>query len=526
VLKPYKKYVTPLMLAALFAACAILYFQSLNYGFVYFDDDVLTAGSFEFISNYKNIPRFFISHVLSSFYRPILILSFSIEAMIFGNLIIGHLTNVLFHIAAVFLIFIFLKKLEFDKTCVFLFSLIFAVHPALVQAVAWIPGRNDSMLAVFSILSFIFLFDWLKSEKRRGINYFLFSLAFFLALFTKETAIVIIAVMPAFMFLFCKPNDKKDLLTAFIAPIFISVLYFALRTAALKYIAIPSASDMVLSLYESFPSVFNYAEYSIIPSRIRLIGYILPFDSLTVCSFIIFTIPLAASVFFNIGRKKIMLFGVFWFVAFLLPTFASPSYYLSHRIYTACIGELIMFLEFWIGLSRKIPAIKKYAVFAALALIAVFAAASNVQIKKFQDRITFLENAAAEEPDAPSIRLKIIELYIEKGMIEKAKEQLDKVKPGNKGKYSSKYWETKAYVCYLENNYHAAQQIFEQLIKIDPGNENALAYLAEIYLIQNRYADAQNFAQKAAQLHRYNAYRKKRYEEIKNIVSLQKRENE
>jgi tetratricopeptide (TPR) repeat protein len=513
-------YLLPVLLLIIISAS--LYYQCIQYDLTYFDDDVLIVKNYAFISDYKNIPNFFISPTVSSFYRPVLTLSFSIETLIFKNLTIQHFSNVLLHIAAVLSVFVFLKKLKFDKTLVFLFTALFAVHPAFTQAVVWIPGRNDLLLAIFAILSLIFLSDYFNCDKNRRIKYFLFSASFFLALFTKETAIVLAAVIPAFMFLFCKKARKKDYLTVFIPIILTAALFFILRAVSLKYADLPSAAEMIGTLIKDSHVILNYIEYSVIPSRIRLIGYDLPLDFLTFFALAVFLVPLSASLLFNIGRRSVIFFGIFWFIIFLLPTFAMPNYFLSQRIYLSCIGAMIMFLEFCSDLSVKFPVYKKYIVLLLTAFIALFAFASSAQTKKFLDREVFLYNAATEEPKAPLIKMKISEYYIEKGMLEEAKAELNKIEPNAQGGFTLRFYETLGYIYFLEKNYPAAQDIFEQILKLNPNNENSLAYMAEILLINEKYDDALVFAQKVSRLYPSNISRKIRCEEIGRTVSAHK----
>ena len=65
-----------------------------------------------------------------------------------------HIVNLLLHLGSVFLLYGLFRKLAVKELHAFLLCLVFAVHPALSQAVAWIPGRNDLLLAIF-VFSFL-----------------------------------------------------------------------------------------------------------------------------------------------------------------------------------------------------------------------------------------------------------------------------------------------------------------------------------------------------------------------------------
>jgi hypothetical protein len=169
-----------------------VYGKSLLFDFTYLDDDILILDKQEYlkISNIKNILTDTVfAQGQDKFCRPLLNVSFLIEKYLYGVNPWGyHLTNIIIHILTVFSIFLLLS-LKYDKKKVFLLSILFACHPAITQAVVWIPGRNDSLLALFTILSFYFFVKYFDNKKK---EYILFHLLFFVfALLIKETAIIV-----------------------------------------------------------------------------------------------------------------------------------------------------------------------------------------------------------------------------------------------------------------------------------------------------------------------------------------------
>ncbi|MCX5680758.1 MAG: glycosyltransferase family 39 protein, partial [Candidatus Omnitrophica bacterium] len=180
-----------------------VYGQTFFFGFSYFDDNVLIVDHIRDLTNFSNIGQIFqtdVFHVLGSsagYYRPLLTLSFMVNAVFAGlQPFVYHFTNVLIHIAVTCFIFLLLVKLGFRRSKVFCLSLLFLVHPVVVQAVAWIPGRNDSLLALFVVSSFIFFLKYIEKHRRR--DYIRHLVLFFFALLTKESA----AVLPVVCFSF------------------------------------------------------------------------------------------------------------------------------------------------------------------------------------------------------------------------------------------------------------------------------------------------------------------------------------
>ncbi len=174
----------------------LTYIWTVFFGFTYLDDQSLILDNLFFLKNLGNIPTAFVTdvfrilHVPTAYYRPLLTVSFMFDAQLSGsNPFFYHLTNVIIHVATSCVVFIFLQKIKIKEEVAFLLSAIFAVHPVLSQAVAWIPGRNDSLLTLFSLLSFVFSINFVESGKSRDI---IWHIVFFAAaLLTKESALLV-----------------------------------------------------------------------------------------------------------------------------------------------------------------------------------------------------------------------------------------------------------------------------------------------------------------------------------------------
>jgi len=140
----------------------IVFFQILFFDFTTLDDTLLIIKNYDYISNLSNLPKIFVEDVFPSFirddayYRPILTLSFMFDAQLGGkSSMMYHLTNILLHLLVSCSVFAMLSRF-FGKTLgVFFMTLVFLVHPVQVQAIAWIPGRNDSLLALFSVFTVV-----------------------------------------------------------------------------------------------------------------------------------------------------------------------------------------------------------------------------------------------------------------------------------------------------------------------------------------------------------------------------------
>ncbi|MCL2335624.1 MAG: glycosyltransferase family 39 protein, partial [Endomicrobia bacterium] len=418
-----EKHKTFLAFFLLAVAVLAVYGRSVKYDFVYCDDDGLVISNYGFMSDFKNIPEFFRKSVFNSaadnYYRPAMTLSFWADAVVFGKNPFGYrLTNILLHIAAVFLVYVLLARLKFGAKFAFLFALLFAVHPAFAQTVAWIPGRNDSLLAVFAVASMLFLLDYFQDGKKKRDSLFLSGLMFLAAIFTKENAAVMIFTLPAFVYVFCENAKKRDYIKITGMLILIAAVYGLMRMTALR--GAEGTSTIVYMLRNVFGSmkmVFVYLEYALLPYRMYVIPVSVPPEPLTAAACAMAAVPLAGSLIFKTGRKKVVLFGLFWFLMFLLPSFVIANYWFSHRLYVPFIGIVVMFMEFFSAAAHKHPEAKKYFLLLLAGITAVFAVASYMQTQKFKDRIAFYGSAAAEQPLTETVRLRLVSYYINAGML-------------------------------------------------------------------------------------------------------------
>lgn len=137
------------------------------------------------------------------FFRPLFILSYIIDSLIWGDRPLGyHVTNLLLHGLNSYLVYNLSLSLlgpqnlaeDSARGISLAASLLFLLHPSHTEAVSWISGRADLLATLFclaALLAYVF-----HIEKGRT-RYLLLSLIFFaLALLSKESA----ASLPLILF--------------------------------------------------------------------------------------------------------------------------------------------------------------------------------------------------------------------------------------------------------------------------------------------------------------------------------------
>jgi protein O-mannosyl-transferase len=189
----------------------LAYAGTLGYEFVYDDRGQIVSNPF--IKSWYYLPRYFSDHVwghvdptmLGNYYRPMFLVWLLINRTLFGlHSTWWHLATVLAHVGVTLMVFVLARRLLKDVRAAAIAALIFGLHPAHVESVAWISGITDPLLALFFIPSILFYLNWrdakanARDESHRASFYRqpAFSLAaslifFVLAMLSKETALVL-----------------------------------------------------------------------------------------------------------------------------------------------------------------------------------------------------------------------------------------------------------------------------------------------------------------------------------------------
>lgn len=425
-----------------------LYLRTLAFGFTNFDDPALITKNYSFLSNVSNIitafgRKVFVSSVLP-YYRPMLLVSLILDAQIGGlNPVIYHLHNVLLHMAASCLVFAFLVRFGAGRRVSLFFALAFAVHPALAQAVSWIPGRNDVLAAVFTLASFLCLFAY---EKRERLAAAAGHLAFFaLALFTKESA-VMIPVLSALYLVFVA---RKSWPVPRIVGIGVAYVLICGVWAVLRSRAIAGSFDM--TLYDAGRFVVLY-----LPAVVQLIGKaVIPVELSTFPTMqhtpmvygVIACLGIVACLLATQGRDaRRITFGLAWFLLFLIPSLTRPhaafaNDVLEHRLYLPIIGLCIVCSQI------RIPRVTaSVAIRAGMAVIVCFAALAFLHSGDYRDSFSYWQSAVRTSPDSPFARVLLGIAYYDDDQVERAESELKRACAINYAQLRAHYYLGLVYV--------------------------------------------------------------------------------
>ncbi|NVO20397.1 MAG: tetratricopeptide repeat protein [Bacteroidetes bacterium] len=364
---------TPYVILTLAIAIIITYSRTLGFTLGKLDETNIILNNLGLLTDFRNLGRAFLSNPFfnkgGDFYRPLQNLSFMLDAHLSGQAGWGYyLSNMIIHFLCCILVFHLLTLMDNRKKTAFLLTLLFAIHPLFVQTVAWAPSRGDLLLALFSLLSVNTFILYLRQKK---VLYLAINIiSFGLALFSKETAIVIPLVC---FLLFIIEKEKlisfKGLLIPAAGYLVLFALFMYLRNVVVE-IQVQKGLFGAIPLLVHLRTIPDFIAKFFIPVALGpMPAFKLP---LTVAGVLL----MAAIIYMivrNSSRNRLFL-GLAWFLLFITPAimyinkFGSASCdYMEHRAYLPLVGILlIVFL-----LINASPKLKDNRIFHSMLLVLI-----------------------------------------------------------------------------------------------------------------------------------------------------------
>ena len=184
-----------------------LYAPSLRYQFVH--DDLSQIVANPRVQSWDNLPGYFTSHLWAhmygagqaNYYRPLFLLWLLLNHTLFGLDPLGwHLTTVVAHLSAASLVYALARQLLEGRHAATLAALVFALHPAQVESVAWVSGVSEPLQTILVVGGVVAFINYDRRIPGRPPRFWLAVslLAYFLALLMKEGAII----LPVLIFLY------------------------------------------------------------------------------------------------------------------------------------------------------------------------------------------------------------------------------------------------------------------------------------------------------------------------------------
>jgi Tfp pilus assembly protein PilF len=429
-----KRWQAYLLIAAL---VVVLYGRTVDFGYIELDDSLLIVDGQAFLQDLSNIPAAFRTDVFdvrfhsssAMYYRPVLVVTLMLDAQLGGvSPFVFHLSNILIHLLACCAIFTLLTRLGYKRDWSLLATLVFAAHPALVQAVAWIPGRNDSLLALFAVLSFLCLIRFVDAlaagagTRTLALRYAGHLALFALALFTKETAVFFTLVVAYYLLAIRKVSWRDRAIMALVAGwASVCIFWLLTRHAALAdrqaEVPLSSLGDNAVA---NFPIFIAYIGKALLPLQLSV--WHSPADTNLIYG-LVPLVALGGLVIISQGAlRQYVVLGTIWFAVFLVPSLVVPILTgMEHRLYLPLVGFLVVFLE--TDLTRQVDLRKPANVAVAAGLVALLAIASFQRSAAFTDKQAFWESAIRTSPSSALAHLNLGATYLDQSRLPEAERE-------------------------------------------------------------------------------------------------------
>lgn len=508
------------ILLLLLAVPLLVYIKVVTLDYTMLDDSIFIKENQPFNSDIHNVSKAFhrgvFSEVNDSYYRPVFLADFIIESQFFGTSVAGyHFTNLLFHMICVLLLYLFLRRLKIPEPHALILALIFAVHPVLSQAVAWIPGRNDMLLMIFFLGGLILTLDYAKQP--RWYLYLAQLACFMMALFTKETAVVIPLIALPLLIFCCQAKWKTWL------PLVIGwgagILFWAIVRSTVPLMKLNmTVWELLQNGIRRIPAAFQYLGKIIFPVNLAVFPSI---DQITIIWGIVAVILLAGLIIASKSYfKPVTLIGLLWFILFLAPVLVVPAtlndQVFEHRLYLPIVGILLI-LSQTLLFRQTIDENRRLLIGGGIVLI--FSIMTFMRIDLYKSPLTFWGRAVNDNPSSAYAHMmlglrmtdtvamnrlfdeayklnpdeKMLNYFI--GKLALDAKQVDKAALHLKRELKQAQKIPDDYFClarvfFLKNNLDSAAWALERLIELDPLHPQGNYNLALLYYQTNRKTDA------------------------------------
>ncbi len=435
-----------------------------------------------------NLLRAFTSNFYDTYYRPLHRITFVLDAQLGGSdLVAYHRTNALLHALGSMAVFGALLTLGYAGSLAASGGLVFAVHPALASAVAWIPGRDNVLLTIFLLGS---LAAWSRFLRRPaggtawlGLHWALFAPA----LFTKEAALGFPAIALAYAGLWQgEPLRSRRLAVAGIGWIAALVLFLTLRANAL-----PFARDWDAvgadALVRSWPAAFALLGKLVLPLRLSAFARL---DAVPVATGVAAVVGAALLVArCERVRAPRVLFGAAWFAVLLAPTLIQRTGlydYGEYRLYWLAFGVWIVAVELLRGL-RLDPGRPRVALGIAL-VCALLAGRTLVYQRVFDGPLRFWTQMVDVDPGSGWGWFHVGRTHYRRGELDAALAAYGRAR--EVGFERVDLYADLAAARLDAEDWSGAAAAAERALELDPGHLHALANLGSARLQLGAYREA------------------------------------
>ncbi len=461
----------PLRTLAVFVAAVacLLYWRVVGFDFVTYDDYDLIYENEQFLAHPGNALTAFTTNAFTThraegfYYRPILLVTFVAEYQLWSLHPAGyHAVNLLLHALTSALVVLLLGRLGARGSIAALGGLLFALHPVQTESVAWISGGNDVLLGLFVVCSaYCYLLYRQSGGSPRWLALSICS--FVLALFTKESAVFYVLLIPLMDVCLPRPQSATIRGTVGIMLLFGVCIagFIAARSAAIGSVIgtenMYADASLLQRVLDSPAMMAEHLSFLFFPVRLSVVhpaNEALWLQGGWKLAAWIVPVVLVLGIVRGWKRNRLALFGLGWMIIGLLPALnvipvAVPI--LEHRLYAPMAGVVIAVA----ALGAQIVQRRDTVVPIVLgSLVVVCAILSYLRYPVWQNSETLWNDAIEKSPSS-----------------------------------SRAYFNLAGY-CYEQKEYQKAAGLMQTYIRLRPEDPMGFVKLRQIYYAAAKYVDA------------------------------------
>ena len=420
--KPWSRALVPLFIAL---TAFLLYMPTLGAGWTDTDDlqlivedaGFLTAGSA--VSEAFRRPFFPAGGAMKRYYRPLVTLSFMADAGHESTVVPGpfHITNALLHALVSVLVFVLARCLTTRTQFAGASALLFAVHPAAVQTVAWVPGRSDGLMAVFALASILAWVSFDRSGSRLALGAHLALMA--TALLSKETAIALVPVAISYSLVVTVRVERVLNRVVWLGWLVTVGAWLMLRASQLGGLGSETSVSTILRNLPTLPVEFGKLLFPVDLSVLATMR-----DSAWWPAWVALLL-LASAVYWLRAEQRRLFTWAALIVPFLMlaPTLAvANSLILDNRLYLPLAGIALAVT----AIAEQVPVLKadsKRIAYAGWAIITLgLGAVSVYHARAFESPRAFCEAAVAGSPHLALAHVNLGSTELREGNVDAAEE--------------------------------------------------------------------------------------------------------
>lgn len=505
---------TELLRYLLIASAAVFpYLNTLGSGFVF--DDNLQILQNPYIKTFRYVGRIFGSNVwsflssntMTNYYRPLMSVQYLFTYQLFGKMAYPyHLLNVLMNCAVVSLLYALTRRLFGSTQLATIATVLFALHPAHTEVVAWVAAVPDLQMTMFILMAFWFFLDLGEPERKRWWTWPTLGICFICALLAKEPAIMFPAAATVYEHFYrerAAETPIRSKLTRYLPLWIICSTYLIWRTVVMGALArsIHVRPPWYQTTLTANTLTAHYLGKLVWPVNLSAFHELTAARTILDPGFLVGFACIAALIAIGWSLWKNAMkagFGILWMMLFILPTLNSrwmvSVSYAERYLYLPSVGFCWLIAagaDWWIRAneSNHRTWMLRLGWATAMALCILMATRIITRNRDWHDDVTFYQVSSEQHPTDGRLRTDLGTAYARIGRTDAAISEWNIAVQYNPKNFLALSNLGNAAVS--RKHYADAVDYFDRAIAVTPTYPDAHYGLAQAYQRENRPVEAE-----------------------------------